>query len=77
MRPRRGSALGFAISVSCLVAALAAQQPATGRPAQQPTFRSRIDLVQVDVVAIDKDGNHVRGLTKDDFALFDRNAHLA
>ncbi|HEX5213940.1 MAG TPA: VWA domain-containing protein [Vicinamibacterales bacterium] len=40
--------------------------------AQQPTFRARTDLVQVDVVVVDKDGNHVRGLKKEDFQLFDR-----
>jgi len=40
--------------------------------AQQPTFRARTDLVQVDVVVVDKDGNHVRGLKREDFVLRDR-----
>src|SRR5688500_15340935 len=48
-----------------LTAAVAAQQP-------QPTFRSRADLVQVDVVVVDKQGAPVRGLTAADFALLDR-----
>jgi VWFA-related protein len=39
---------------------------------QQPTFRTAIDLVQVDVVVVDKDGNPVRGLTAADFAILDR-----
>ena len=39
---------------------------------QQPTFRVRTDLVQVDVVVVDETGNHVRGLKKEDFQLFDR-----
>jgi VWFA-related protein len=38
----------------------------------QPTFKSRIDLVQVDVVVVDKGGNQVRGLKAEDFVLSDR-----
>ena len=44
----------------------------TTRPAQ-PTFRAGVDLVQVDVVVLDADGNPVHGLTKDDFVLIDGN----
>ncbi len=42
---------------------------------QQPrqTFRAGVDLVQVDVVVLDADGNPVHGLTKDDFVLIDGN----
>jgi VWFA-related protein len=40
--------------------------------AQQPTFRSGVDLVQVDVVVVDKDGQPVRGLTQADFTIRDR-----
>ena len=40
--------------------------------AQQATFRVRTDLVQVDVVVVDKDGNPVTGLTKEDFVILDR-----
>ncbi len=40
--------------------------------AQQATFRVRTDLVQVDVVVVDKQGNPVTGLTKDDFVILDR-----
>ena len=43
-----------------------AQQP-------RPTFRVGVDLVQVDVVVLDADGNPVHGLTKDDFVLIDGN----
>jgi VWFA-related protein len=39
---------------------------------QQPTFRSSVDLVQVDVVVVDKDGKAVRGLKQEDFAVHDR-----
>jgi VWFA-related protein len=40
--------------------------------AQQPTFRTTTDLVEVDVVAVDQDGQPVHGLTQADFTLFDR-----
>ncbi|HUR21048.1 MAG TPA: VWA domain-containing protein [Vicinamibacterales bacterium] len=39
---------------------------------QQPTFRSKTELVIVDAVVVDKDGNAVRGLKASDFALTDR-----
>lgn len=37
-----------------------------------PTFRSAVDLVQVDVVVVDQDGKPVPDLSRADFALFDR-----
>ena len=40
---------------------------------QAPTFRARADLVQVDVVVVDGEGNPVRGLHSADFVLRDRN----
>lgn len=43
-----------------------------GSTPQRPTFRSETDLVQVDVIATDRDGKPVRGLTRADFAVFDR-----
>jgi hypothetical protein len=49
-----------------LAVALLPQQPAA------PTFRARIDLVQVDVVVVDKDGNPVTGMKASDFTLLDR-----
>jgi len=39
---------------------------------RQPTFRSRADLVEVDVVVVDKDGAPIRGLKTADFVLRDR-----
>jgi VWFA-related protein len=50
-----------------LAAGAAAQSPS-----QTPTFRSRADLVQVDVVVVDADGQPVRGLDASAFALTDR-----
>ena len=63
-------ALIVAPALICLVAA-AAFEPQSGQQ-RQPPFRSGTDLVQVDVVVVDEDGNAVRGLTAADFALFDR-----
>ena len=61
------ASLPFCFSVALLgAAALHAQQ----KP--QATFRSSIELINVDVVVVDKDGNAVRGLTQKDFALTDR-----
>jgi len=45
-----------------------AQQP-TQRP---PVFRTTTELIEIDVVVIDKAGQRVHGLTKDDFILKDR-----
>lgn len=39
---------------------------------QQPTFRARVDLIQVNVVAVNEAGEHVYGLTEADFTLLDR-----
>jgi VWFA-related protein len=52
--------------------ALIAIASQAGPVAQQPTFKSTVELVQVDVVVIDKDGKTVRGLTAADFNLTDR-----
>jgi VWFA-related protein len=46
---------------------MAGQQPAP-QP-QQPLFRAGVDLVTIDVRAVDKDGKPVPGLTKDDFVV--------
>ncbi len=42
------------------------------RPQQPPVFRTATELVEIDVVVVDKDGQRVHGLTKDDFILKDR-----
>jgi VWFA-related protein len=54
--------------------ALAALSLAAGIVAQttQPTFRARVDIVEVDVVVVDQDGTPVRRLTAADFVLRDR-----
>lgn len=55
------------LALAACAAALSAQLPP-----QRPTFRTTTDLVEVDVVAVDQDGQAVRGLTQADFTLFDR-----
>ena len=37
---------------------------------QPPVFRGATDLAHLDVMVTDKDGQHVVGLTKDDFELY-------
>ena len=60
MRHARASAVG-----------LAALLAASGALAQPPsaTFPSKIELITVDVVVIDKKGQPVPGLTRDDFVV--------
>ncbi len=55
-----------AASVLSVYAVLAEQTPP--KP-MQPTFRSEVQLVEVDVRVFDQDGRFVAGLTRDDFEL--------
>jgi len=61
-------AIGVAVAVSG--ALFAAPQSSSSR--QQPVFRASTELVEVDVVVVDKAGNPVHGLTRDDFVVTDR-----
>jgi VWFA-related protein len=56
---------------TCVAAGLGAVLVAQAPPRQVPTFRSRVDLVHLDVSVIDKDRRPVRGLTQADFAVFE------
>ena len=62
----RWSAAPLAAGLVCLV-------PAQDRPPgqQPPIFRSGVDVVQVEVSILDRDRRPVRGLTKQDFHVFE------
>jgi VWFA-related protein len=48
---------------------IGAQEPVPSPSPEAPSFPAQVDLVTVDVVATDKDGLPVPGLTRDDFVL--------
>src|SRR5690349_5042110 len=48
-------------------------QPPAPPPPQGPTFRVRVDYVEVDVVVTDRQGNLVRDLKKEDFQVLEDN----
>src|SRR5262245_19052639 len=60
-------------AMKLLPIAVAAAIATTGAAlvAQQPTFKSTTSLVEVDVIARDKDGRFVSGLTSDDFEVLE------
>lgn len=62
--------LAGAVAASLCAAVLTAAQ-APQRP-QAPVFRTNTELVEIDVVVVDKSGEPVHGLTRDDFVLRDR-----
>src|SRR5687767_14082427 len=58
------------VALAAVVATVGAG--AQERPQRPPVFRSATELVEIDVVVVDKAGQRVHGLTKDDFVLKDR-----
>ncbi len=56
-------------AIAAIAAIATATAVASAAPQQQPTFRSGVDLVAVDVSAIDKTGKPVDNLTPADFVL--------
>ena len=68
LRPPSARVLAaLVLAAVCAHAVSSAQQKA-------PVFRTRVDLMQLDVTVLDKTGRPVRGLTKEDFTLFEDNA---
>lgn len=58
----------LAVAGACLAGAVA---PAGAQGQKPPTFRATTDIVQTDVTVLGPDGRPMRGLTIDDFALFE------
>jgi VWFA-related protein len=52
-------------------AAAQQQQPTSTDASQVPSFRSRTDVLQLDVSVLDRDGQPIRGLTAADFTVLD------
>jgi hypothetical protein len=67
----RWTAVLVACAVCLMTLLAAAQQPSQTR-SPQTTLRSSIELVRIDVAVFDERGRHVRGLTANDFTVFDR-----
>lgn len=69
-RTGRRCVVSLVAAVVCTGTALSALQQRD--QAQTPVFRSNTELVEIDVVVVDRDGNRVQGLSKEDFVLRDR-----
>lgn len=71
MRP--GTALVGSLLVACAATLLAERSPQQPASTQAPeaTFRSAVDLAQIDVIVTDGAGNPVPGLTAGDFELLE------
>jgi len=52
----------------------AVQSQSQSPPPQAPTFKTRVEYVEVDAVVTDQRGDVVAGLTKDDFEIFEDGA---
>jgi VWFA-related protein len=61
------------LALTTVVAAAGAHVPTNQQPASQqpPAFRTRTDVVQLDVSVLDKQGVPVRGLTEADFTVLE------
>lgn len=66
-------AAAFAVRPAAQTTAPLPAPPAPQTPGQQPTFRSRVDSVSVDVSVVDKQGNPVTDLTQADFEIREQN----
>lgn len=66
-----GSRLALAALMLATIAAAGSSPVAAGQAADQPVFRSAVDLVSVAAVVRDKRGRVMRSLTREDFELID------
>lgn len=63
--------LSTLLAISITAGRLLGGTPALAQPASPPTFRSEAQYVEVDAVVTDREGNVVRGLTRDDFRILE------
>ena len=63
------SRLAVIASLAAIAGFVQSQAPS---PNQLPTFRTGVDVVELDVTVLDKDRHPVKGLTADDFTILDR-----
>ncbi len=70
MRQMTRSLIALA-SVVALATAVRGQQPPAQDPPPQPSFRSGVDVVSLNVTVTDADARFVTGLTPEDFFLFE------
>jgi hypothetical protein len=61
----------LALAVVLAAPALVAQEPAPQQPRRPATFRSNINVVRVDIVVRDRNGEVVRGLKDTDFQVLE------
>jgi VWFA-related protein len=64
--------IGSVLVASVLIVASLPQTPSAPPGQQLPTFRSAVDVVELDITVLDKDRHPVKGLTADDFTILDR-----
>ena len=62
------------VTLSIALAVLVLALPAAQQPAQQPTFKSATQVVELDVRVFDKDGKFLTGLTPADFEVIEDGA---
>ncbi len=62
----------LAVLVMALAGVVLPQAQAPNPDQQLPTFRTGVDVVELDVTVLDKDRHPVRGLTAEDFTILDR-----
>ena len=69
MRHPRATLAFVVLGTAVGLAAQSQPQSQTQAPAQQPVFRSGVDLVTVDVLVVDKDGHPIPELKAEDFTV--------
>jgi VWFA-related protein len=71
MRGQGGTPAARARAVACLVLGAAVAMRGAQEPTQQPSFRSGVDVIQLDVSVLDKARHPVPGLTAADFTVLE------